>query len=973
MRLHLPQMLTRSIRPSLLIVPLVALLGSSLDAEGPNKVPGNSRQEQNTAFFEKKIRPVLVKYCYACHSAKARLAKKLRGGLSLDHRDGLIKGGDSGAAVVPGKPQDSLLLEAIEYESLEMPPKGKLPRSVIDDFRKWIAQGAHDPRRGQATTGSTINIQAGRKHWAYQPLNRPPLPRPHRPEHGSASSAVDAFLLKRLDSAQLQQVGLADRATLLRRLHFDLIGLPPTPDQIEHFVNDDSPLAYERQVEQLMASPHFGERWGRHWLDVVRYAESITLRGFLFPEAWRYRDYVVETFNSDRPFDQFVHEQLAGDLLMAKSLEQQQRHIIATTFLALGNNNLEDQDKDKLRMDVVDEQLETISRGFLAQTIGCARCHDHKFDPIPTRDYYALAGILRNTKTLNHANVSKWIELPLPMDPGQAAKIKNYSTAVAKIRTRIDTLKAAGTGKGLAPLPLAQLDGIVVDDLEAVTTGQWMKSQSSKSYIGTGYQHDLGKQKGSKTAHFRPKLPRDGVYEVRFAYTPGSNRSAAVPVTVTGADGSKTFTINQKQTPAIRGRFVSLGRHRFLANETPEVVVTNTGTQDVVIIDAVQFLPEALANQAPTTTKTPPANNPDRLKQLALLKKQLETLKQQAPPQPKSMSVQEEQAIQDTRVHVRGDVHNLGDEVPRGFLQVIAIEQPPEFSNTQSGRRQLADWITCRDNPLTARVLANRIWHWLFGSGLVRTTDNFGTTGELPSHPELLDYLATRLVEQNWSPKSLLRELVLSRTYRLSSRSNPIQHDRDPDNRLLWRMNRKRLDAESLLDSMLAISGRLQRHLGGSQIRPSTKNDYNYSQDSTRRALYWPVLRNSLPQLFKVFDFANPSMVTGRREHSATTPQALFLMNNPWVAQQADHAARRLLASENLDDQQRIRLAVASTLGRPPTYSESKTMLVFIRSRNDDKTDIGDGDTADKNARRQQQWSQLIQTLFASIDFRYLR
>ena len=973
MRLHLPQMLTRSIRPSLLIVPLVALLGSSLDAEGPNKVPGNSRQEQNTAFFEKKIRPVLVKHCYACHSAKARQAKKLRGGLSLDHRDGLLKGGDSGAAVVPGKPQDSLLLEAIEYESLEMPPKGKLPRSVIDDFRKWIAQGAHDPRRGRATTGSTINIQAGRKHWAYQPLNRPLLPRPHRPEHGSASSAVDAFLLKRLDSAQLQQVGLADRATLLRRLHFDLIGLPPTPDQIEHFVNDDSPLAYERQVEQLMASPHFGERWGRHWLDVVRYAESITLRGFLFPEAWRYRDYVVETFNSDRPFDQFVHEQLAGDLLMAKSLEQQQRHIIATTFLALGNNNLEDQDKDKLRMDVVDEQLETISRGFLAQTIGCARCHDHKFDPIPTRDYYALAGILRNTKTLNHSNVSKWIELPLPMDPGQAAKIKNYSTAVAKIRTRIDTLKAAGTGKGLAPLPLAQLDGIVVDDLEAVTTGQWMKSQSSKSYIGTGYQHDLGKQKGSKTARFRPRLPRDGVYEVRFAYTPGSNRSAAVPVTVTGADGSKTFTINQKQTPAIRGRFVSLGRHRFLANETPEVVVTNTGTQDVVIIDAVQFLPEALANQAPTTTKTPPANNPDRLKQLALLKKQLKTLEQQAPPQPKSMSVQEEQAIQDTRVHVRGDVHNLGDEVPRGFLQVIAIEQPPEFSDTQSGRRQLADWITCRDNPLTARVLANRIWHWLFGSGLVRTTDNFGTTGELPSHPELLDYLATRLVEQNWSPKSLLRELVLSRTYRLSSRSNPIQHDRDPDNRLLWRMNRKRLDAESLLDSMLAISGRLQRHLGGSQIRPSTKNDYNYSQDSTRRALYWPVLRNSLPQLFKVFDFANPSMVTGRREHSATTPQALFLMNNPWVAQQADHAARRLLASENLDDQQRIRLAVASTLGRPPTYSESKTMLVFIRSRNDDKTDIGNGDTADKNARRQQQWSQLIQTLFASIDFRYLR
>ena len=912
---------------------------------------------QDIAFFEKKIRPILVAHCYSCHSAQALKTKTLRGGLQLDNRAALRKGGDSGAVIVPGKPKESLLVQALNYESLEMPPKGKLPARVIADFQEWVARGALDPRRGTAVASSKIDLEQGRKHWAYRPLKRPPVPQMNE---ASNASAIDAFLRRRLETARLQQVSQADRTTLVRRLYFDLLGLPPTPEQIQSFVDDESPEAYTRLVDRLLASPHFGERWGRHWLDVVRFAESITLRGFLFPEAWRYRDYVVGTLNDDRPFDRFAQEQVAGDLLPATSLEDRQRNVVATTFLTLGNNNLEDQDKDKLRMDVVDEQLETISRGFLAQTVGCARCHDHKFDPIPTRDYYALAGILRNTKTLNHANVSKWIELPLPLPPGRADQFKKHQATVAAVKARLKSLKGT-TGSALTPLPPAQLPGIVMDDEQAMTTGIWMRSQFTKSYIGSGYRHDKNEQKGDKTARFRPRLPRDGNYEVRFAYTPGSNRSPAVPVTVIGADGSKTITINQKQTPSIDGRFVSLGRHRFQRNGPSEVLVTNAGTTGVVIIDAVQFLPADEVGKTTAKKTAPKKNSASQKKQIRSLERQLKQLQKQAPSQPMYMSVEEESTIEDTRVHVRGNVHNLGAPAPRGFLQVIQMDYRPTFSGKESGRRELGRWIAHHDNPLPARVLANRVWHWLFGAGLVRTTDNFGTTGELPSHPKLLDYLATRLVDQEWSIKSLLRELVCTRTYRLSSRPSSSGMARDPENRLLWRMNRRRLDAESLLDAILSISGRLRTDMGGPQIRTGTATDYNYLHDSNRRALYWPVLRNSLPELFRVFDFANPSMVTGRRENSSTTPQALFLMNNPWVLQQADYAAESLLDLPHLDDARRIQLVVTAAFGRPPTGSESESLLVFVGSENDDKTP------------RKQKWSQLIQALFGSVDFRYVR
>ena len=918
--------------------------------------PGQDKPTaEGIEFFEKKIRPVLVKHCYKCHSEKASTTGDLKGGLRLDNRAATIKGGESGPAVIPGKPDESLLLDALNYESFEMPPRGKLSTAVIADFRDWIARGAPDPRSRKSLTANGIDVAAGKNHWAYRPLQLPSsLSVPKR----SAESPIDTFLLSRLRVLKLRQVPLAGRRELVRRLYFDLVGVPPSPEEIGDFLADTAPDAYPRLVDQLLASPQFGERWGRHWLDVVRFAESITLRGQIFGEAWRYRDYVITTFNQDTPFNAFIQQQIAGDLLPAKFHQQRQRNLVATGFLAMGNNNLEDQDKDKLRMDVVDEQLEIISRGFLAQTVGCARCHDHKFDPIPTQDYYALAGILRNTRTLSHANVSRWIELPLPLEPGQEAELKQQEAVIAAVNKEIAELKSRMKGGTAVPLPLSQMKGVVVDDAQATLTGSWTKSVANKNYVGEGYQHDQGAVKGDNTATFTPAVPLDGEYEVRFAYTEGNNRTSVVPVTVVSPDGEKTTTINQRKKAPIQGRFISLGRYRFTPSGPAEVTLSNVGTTDVVIVDAVQFLSVELLEEETVAVK-PDADTSMDKQQLAKLEEDLKKLTARLPPRPRYMSVQEEAEICDTQVHIRGDVHNLGETVPRGVLQVADFGSRISASEKQSGRRELGEWIASEKNPLTSRVLANRLWHWLFGSGLVRTTDNFGTTGEEPSHPELLDYLAVRILEENWSVKSVLREIVLSRTYRLSSQRNEQGLALDPENRLLWRMNRRRLDAESLLDAILSVSGRLDSRFGGPTIRAGTANDYDYEHSGNRRAVYWPVFRNSLPDIFIAFDFANPSMVTGRRDVSSTAPQALLLMNNAWVIEQAEHTAARLLALEGLNDQERLQQLMLLTLGRSASAGELGVLQKFIESGEEDPQV------------RQLIWTQVVQALFSSLDFRY--
>jgi hypothetical protein len=966
-----------------------------------------SAAEGDVAFFEKKIRPVLVEHCYKCHSAEHRATK---GGLRVDSRDALRKGGDSGPAVVPNDLDESLLIAAVRYDddSLKMPPKGKLKDEVIADLERWVKMGAPDPRGdvGPVTTGGKspwTSIEEGRKFWSFVPPKK--LPPPDVKHAAWPRDDIDRFILSKLEERGLKPIADADRLTLIRRAYFDLIGLPPTPEQVDEFVNDQfSPSpppeggaggvtndksrdAFAKIVDRLLASPHFGERWGRHWLDVARFAESSGGgRTLLFPEAWRYRDYVVEAFNSDRPFNQFVIEQIAGDLLPADSPAQRERQLVATALLVLGPTNYERQDKQILEMDVIDEQLDVIGKGLLGMTITCARCHDHKFDPIPAKDYYALAGILKSTQTLIHDNVSKWVEQPLPASPELEAELKQHTATVASLQEQIKLAKGvvAKSSKSDVAVPagppiiaVKDLPGVVVDDEQAKPVGVWKHSQFSKRYIGDGYRHDDNADGAEKTLTFLPELPHAGRYEVRLAYQHGTSRAEKVPVTVFHADGEETIVVNQKEAPPLDGRWIPLGQFRFELNGQGFVIVSNKDAAGHVTADAVQFLPVEMPDKTTANASASPplpkggqggsrttdgtSTITDPRIDLKRLEDDLKKLQQSVPYRPAAMTVREAEKIGDAFVCIRGNFHNPGDLVPRGFLTVATAGSSPDLPDDASGRRQLADWLASNDNPLTARVFVNRVWHHLFGVGLVRTTDNFGSTGETPSHPELLDHLALRLVKNGWSTKKLIRDIMLSRVYQLASTPDSAGLKADPENRLLGRQNRRRLEVESIRDAILAASGQLDLTVGGPTIRKGTTIEYGYKFDDTRRTLYTPVFRNTLLEIVEVFDFADPNLVIGKRNTSTTAPQALFLMNNPFVIEQSEAAAKSLLSAANLDDAARVKLAYRRTLGRPPTPSEITLAQKFL----------ADGGSSDSK-KQQAAWSRLFQALFASVDFRYV-
>lgn len=962
----------------------VALLAVSLGtAQGDEAV---SLTPEQTEFFEKQVRPILDKRCYECHSTDAN---EVRGGLRLDSRDGWAVGGDSGPAIVPTKPDESLLIAAIRYadENTAMPPQGKLPAAEIEILTQWVQRGAPDPRAGQAgPVRQEIDLEKGRQHWAYQPIR--PVAVPDVRQSQWPRNNIDRFILARQEAQALSPTRDAAPEVLIRRVYFDLIGLPPTPEEVDAFLKDcatdgGSTAAYERLVHQLLASPHFGERWGRHWLDVARYAESLTLRGFVFTDAWRYRDYVIDSFNQDRPFDRMMMEQVAGDLLPAEDWQQSRRQVTATAFLAIGNINLEEQDKAALVMDVVDEQLDAIGKAFLAQTVTCARCHDHKFDPIPTADYYALAGIFKSTRSLNHSNVSAWIQQPLAVDAAreaelvkQEALLQAHEDQIKKAKKSLAEMAATPTRAGdvpqLKPIPITDLPGIVVDDTQAKRVGEWTGSTTIATYVGDGYIHDADAGKGTKTVTFIPELPESGQYEVRIAYPIGANRATNTAVTVFSADGEFEISLNQRVPGEIDGRFERLGRYRFEKAGQSFVIVSNAGTDGVVVADAVQFIPvESLADAkeklpTPVMSTPPPEDESAMRKQLASQIKQLEAeLKQMTeagPRRERVISVREDDTVGDTQIHVRGNVHNLGAKVPRGFLRVLPVQEQFPISSKESGRLQLAQWLAHPENPLPARVMVNRIWHHLFGAGLVRTVDNFGTTGEVPSHPELLDYLATRYRDLGMSTKSLIQEIVLSRTYQLASEVSPAAPaSADLENRLLTRANRRRLDAECIRDAMLLVSGQLDLTPGGPSYKSGLSSDFDYKHTDTRRSVYSSWFRNGLPEVLEAFDVADPSVPSGRRNVSTVATQALFMLNHPWVREQATAAARKLLAEPGLDDVARLDRAFRVTMGRCPTSTEREISLKHIQAS-----------SAGTPEEQTAAWASLLQSLFASIDFRYV-
>lgn len=798
-------------------------------------------------FFEKKIRPVLVRNCYECHSGDA---KKAKGGFLVDTRPGLRKGGESGPAVVPGHPDDSLLIEAVRYDGLEMPPAGKLPDEVIDDLVKWVEMGAPDPRVPRPGRKG-LNLTEARKWWSFQkPKTSPP---PAVKDASWPRGDIDRFLLAALEKAGLKPVADADRETLLRRVTFDLTGLPPRPEEIDAFLRGPSESAYAAVVDKLLESPRFGEKWGRHWLDVARYGESAGKdRNVPFKYAWRYRDYVIDSFNADKPYDRFLVEQLAGDLLPAKTAAERNTLAIATGFLAIGPKGLNEKNAEQYRMDVVDDQIDATTRGMLALTVACARCHDHKFDPIPTTDYYALAGIFRSTDTLagvvpnknkDFVNDQALLTLADPSLPDRAATAQSRKEAAqraeqARLQAELKTLREQ------------------VKTLAAVAK----------------------------------KLPKKGKRKAGFA---------------AGA---------RAQVKLARGR-----------------------------INEIQSRLEELNGAADATGE-------------------------------KAMGVRDAATPENCRVLNRGEVKDPGPAVTRGVVTVLRTPQATGMNPAHSGRLEMARWIASTDNPLTARVMVNRVWQHLFGNGLVPTTDNFGALGDEPSHPELLDTLAVQFMQEKWSVKRLIRSLVLSRAYCLSSTHDEKSFEVDPSNRLLWRMERRRLDAEEIRDAMLAASGQLD--LGRPQGSPVMTMNGNGKKETVKeafqelvshRAVYLPIYRGNLPEALSVFDMADPSLIVGQREVTTVATQALFLMNSPLVLKQSVEMARRLLAEKDLSESTRIDLAYRLTFGRLPTSGEKSRIDKFLREYR-----LSWAQAGEKGPARLAAWSSVCQTLFASGEFRYV-
>ncbi len=948
-------------------------------------------------FFEQRIRPVLVEHCYECHGDESEQA----GGLSLDSKTGWEVGGDSGPAIVPGDAAASRLFRAIASldAELEMPPDGKLPSGVIEDFRHWVDAGAIDPRQDHAPPspkqhGESIDWEAGRQHWAYKPVQKiVPPPLQDSPSNSTwARHPIDHFVLRRLQEHALQPSEPADRATLMRRLSFDLTGLAPPPERLQSFIDaQDEPAAYERIVDDLIASPDFAHRFARHWLDVTRYAESVTLRGLVFSQAWRFRDYVIQSIDEDRSWKEVILEHLAGDLLACDSIQARQRAQVAVTFLCMGNSNLEDQQKRALDMDFIDEQLDTIGRALLGQTLGCARCHDHKFDPIPTSDYYALAGILHGSVGIDHANVSRWIENPLPLPPQEQQQFDRWSAELERVKQEMAALnKQLQKHDSSAPASLSSssLPGVVVDNVAARRVGDWQESSHTKPFVDAGYIHDQNRGRGEKSLTFQPEDLPPGGYEVRISYCAAAGRSSRVPVTVFSADGEQTVVINQRKRPAVDGLWQSLGTFRFEPGGQAFVMLSNEGADGHVIGDAVHFLPlNAPPAKAKRVAGDPPAVN-DSAASVAVaelkgrqreLTAEQAALQKQLASQATAMGLRPRSGAGDLPIHIRGSIHSLGPTAERGVLRIIAGEnQKLEIAEGSCGRLEMAHWIADDANPLTTRVLANRVWLWVMGQGLVRTPDNFGTTGQAPTHPELLDWLSDRLVHDGWSLKRLVKQIVMSATYRQSS-ALPARDDPrwaiDPDNRLWWRSDRKPVSAEAIRDSVLAISGELDPTMFGSRIRSGTNSDYEYQHDPYIRSIYMPAFRNSIPEVLEAFNFTDPSFVTGQRGRGIVAQQALLILNHPWFADRAAAAARRNLLEFEGDVAARIRQAFLQTLSRFPTPAESESAANFFDSAHQSFR-VANAKQSPEDARidpaAQHALTELYHGLFATAEFRQL-
>ncbi|GDY06897.1 hypothetical protein LBMAG52_03830 [Planctomycetia bacterium] len=1115
-----------------LVVSLVAI-GSSGRAHA---------DDAGIEFFEKKIRPLLVAHCSECHAADA---KKLGGGLLLDSRDGVRKGGDTGAAVVPGKPDESLLIKAVRYTdgSVKMPPKGKLPAAAIADLEEWIKRGAPDPRdkpvasKANDSWEETMRVRA--RWWSLQPVQNVEVPRPQAADW--SDHPVDRFVLARLEKQGLKPAEPVEPRTLVRRLSLVLTGLPPTSEQVAAFLRERESIqpatAYEKLVDSLLDSPHFGERWARHWMDVVRFTETHGNEwNYEVHHAWRYRDYLTRAFNADVPFDQFIREHIAGDLLPKPRWNEKERFnesIIGTGFYRFGEVNHDDCiSLPSIGYDLADNQIDTLTKAFQATTVACARCHNHKLDAVSMQDYYAMLGILRSSRLVSHCIdapdvnaklMQRLTELKIELRKELAAvwlqetsQLARYMpAALAKRANRPDAAElAAGLDakrleKWIAVVaaekmpiedpfePLRVLATATMTDPAAVAS-EWQK-QSERYTKEDRDRTDFNRTQFETFADFRagslpafsqitgkpPAEPtaRDGVDP-----TSRLGRSLAFPdgwhiggqalrvdprrggdfalhpdgdalVRAVLPAGSFTHAVSDKLNGTLRSPVLPLGKKnisfqvlgqrssavRLVSNncqlnyknyraltsadlhwETfsppderdslrtyaelmtmfdnpkfPDQLAALGGDKDnyklpwdkaaenprsyfgitrIVLHDCpeppraeVAHLRPLFAGNGPTSLADVAARyatvieaalrawSEDRATDEdarwldALLRRELLANQVGSSPRLTELAkeyrqteaelalprvvagVGESGSGYDQPIFTRGDVARPSETAPRRFLEVLSASRD-SFVSAGSGRMELADRIASSGNPLTARVIVNRIWHHLFGTGLVRTVDDFGHVGELPSHSELLDHLSTRFVAEGWSMKKLIRSLVLTRTFQLSNQPSAESREVDPQNRLLQHFPARRLEAEAIRDSILAASGRLDRTLYGPSVQPFRDKDYADRRlfagpldGHGRRSIY---IKNNLmegPKFLEAFNFPGGKVTQGRRDVTNVPAQALALLNDPFVLQQADVWAKQLVARSDDSIGARIDVLFQTALNRSPADDErqrfERTML----------------------------------------------
>ncbi|MEO1994906.1 MAG: PSD1 and planctomycete cytochrome C domain-containing protein [Planctomycetaceae bacterium] len=1186
---------------------LILSLSVSATSTGRAAEPAAAELE----FFEKKIRPVLVAHCYQCHSSKS---KTVRGNLLLDSRDALLAGGDSGPAVIPGQPTKSPLIMALHYDGLEMPPKGRLPQAVIQDFERWVQTGAADPRVATHPRKSRqIDYEQARRFWAFRPPRRSPLPKVEQASW--VRDELDRFVLHRLEANGLQPAPAADRRTLARRVHFDLIGLPPDPQSVEQFVNDPSDQAYEQLLDRLLESPHYGERWGRFWLDIARYGEdqAHTFKARKYPRGYLYRDWVVRALNEDMPYDRFVQYQIAGDLFDTPG---QHERVAALGLFALGPVYYQDNgEKAKALADEWDDRVDTLMRGTQALTIACARCHDHKYDPLTMDDYYGLVGIFASSQYRERPVVSAAVvasrkradrgvqdqqlqidrflaasaravrlelvdEIPrmwiaawkathrlqseknrkkVLADVAKQEKVnpellnrwlawiaeKPGSGRVAEKRQYLESWRMLISGQDPAQKLISDVDAVgrvaaefqqrvrsllpvrealfvkfgenvafvnpadqavavpgviplgnLFDDLKGCRLSSAIASDTFKSVAsakqcgvervlqGWGQTTEIakgvrflfdklgsdGRKHGSVTndawsaegglstqsklcaANLRKteqgigmhanalitfdlneirqagliptdrpfvfKVDRAGINDDVFgSQAPSAHLAVIVSrphVTENVFDAVLSAHVNGQEVKVEEndkvyyvagdvpsplradGKFVSFEisiapQARYLtlvATGAGQARDENSISSDHTVFSGARLEYKPLADASLTQVESAPKSDSQLVlkredavllsevfsdkgllaipakqaaayltdvpkKRLSELQSELKARRKQA----ESITITMAHALQDgpgtdMRIYLAGDPTKLGDSVPRSFPAIFNGGQRKPFELPGSGRLELARAVGSSQNPLTARVLVNRVWQGHFGHGLVRTPSNFGQLGERPTHPRLLDQLAVDFMESGWSIKALHRRIMLSASYRMSSEFNPRHDDLDPENRRLWRMNRRRLQVEPWRDAMLAVAGRLDRSLGGPSIDLAKPGNQ-------RRTLYGFISRHKLNDLLRLFDFPDPNITAGQRSVTTVPLQQLFVLNSDFVLRQAKALAVRL-QQDGADDAERIQRAYALMFSRRPTQTELDDSLEFLR------------DPELKSAKRLSVWEQYALALLGTNEFMFI-